>query len=88
VVDRDSPTNNRWCKNQKPCLTNLFENTDDKGNDKREHSDTLVPTEDTWFELHNITKEHTAKKGYDSLDKGEIEGVGDDELLYGLDHMG
>lgn len=84
MVYGDDPTNNSGCNYKQPCVLIFSKNTNNKGNKKRKHGDTLVPTEDAWFEKHNVAKEHTAKKGYYSLDKGEIESVSDDELLYVL----
>ena len=66
------PADKCWCDNKKPCVFIFPEDTDNKSKEKREHSDTLVPTENTWFEKHNVTQIHTAKKSYYRLDEGKV----------------
>lgn len=81
MVDRDNPTDNCGCDDKKPCVLIFSNNTDDKGNKKREHSDTLVPTENAWLEKHDVAKEHATEECDNSLDKCQVKGVVDDELF-------
>lgn len=87
MVYGNHPTDDCRCDNKEPSVFVFSEYPNGERNKKREHSNTLIPTEVTWFESHNLTDIHTTEKCHDSLNEGKVECVVDNELFCGLEHV-
>lgn len=87
MVYRNHPSNDCRSDDKEPSVFVFSKYSNGERNKKREHSNTLIPTEYARLEKHNVTNIHTTEKCHDGLDERKVKCVLNNELFCGLEHV-